>query len=584
MGRALNLLAMLLFTWCSLDHRVARAEEIALTFLHFNDVYEIVKPRKGEFGGLARVAALRDALKKKNLFTYTVVAGDLLSPSPMGSASMSGEKLAGRQMLSVLSVLGVDYATFGNHEFDLERNEFHRGLVESKFCWFSTNVMDKGGSPFPHVPRHVILDIPGRHEHLRVGVIGLTIDMNKTRDYMRYLDFVASARAEVRTLRGSCDLVIAVTHLSLEQDKVLAAAVPEISLILGGHEHKNSYDPPTAGRSAPIAKADANARTAYVHELRFDTLSRTLRIQSRLRVIGPDLDEKEKSPTAQAIELWTKLGFEALKDDFRKDRVRWKDMLTVLARLRDANLVQDPLTDEDLQNPLFFVGQDLEGRDEFVRQGPTNLTRFLMSLISLAVPDADLAVLNSGAIRIDDRLSSAVGISLYDALRVSPYAVKIYLAEMRGSLLKMMLDKGQSASARGEGGFLQLHGAELRHGTWFVGNKKEAVTDSSKHLVAIGDYLLMGRERLFAGFLNTKRKEVGDLSYEIDHVALKRPAPLVGDLAALFVDGLNRARLGKLVIEPSPNAADPPPEEKYQKDVFIRCWPRREDSRSATDP
>ena len=414
MWRHLRSLSLMLLTWSLIDHWIASAEEIAVTFLHINDVYEIVKPRKGELGGLARVASLRDELKRKNAFTYTVVAGDMLSPSPMGGASINGEKLAGKQMLSVLNVLGVDYATFGNHEFDLERDEFHHRLGESAFRWFSTNVRDTGGSPFRHVPRHIILDIPGREEHLRVGMIGLTIDENKTKDYMRYLDFVPSAREEVRSLRRSCDFVIAVTHLSLEEDKRLAAAVPEISLILGGHEHKNSYDPPMEGRTAPIAKADANTRTAYIHDLKFDTVSRTLRIQSRLRVIGPDLDEKEESRTAKAVRLWTQLSFNALKEDFQKDRVRWREMLTALAELRRTNLVQDPLTDEDLQNALFFVGQDLEGREDLVRRGPTNLTRFLMSLIRRAVPDADLAVLNSGAIRIDDRLPSAVGISLYE--------------------------------------------------------------------------------------------------------------------------------------------------------------------------
>src|SRR5262245_26744086 len=126
-------LSLILLTWSIFDHCIASAEEITVVFLHINDVYEIVKPRKGEFVGLARVAALRNELKKKNPFTYTIVAGDMLSPSPMGSASLNGEKLAGKQMLSVLNVLGVDYATFGNHEFDLERDDFQRRLGESAF-------------------------------------------------------------------------------------------------------------------------------------------------------------------------------------------------------------------------------------------------------------------------------------------------------------------------------------------------------------------------------------------------------------------------------------------------------------------
>lgn len=34
-----------------------------------------------------------------------------------------------------------------------------------------------------------------------------------------------------------CDLIVALTHMRNEQDRKLAAAVPEIDLILGGHDH-----------------------------------------------------------------------------------------------------------------------------------------------------------------------------------------------------------------------------------------------------------------------------------------------------------------------------------------------------------
>ena len=167
---------------------------------------------------------------------------------------------------------------------------------------------------------------------------------------------------------------------------------------------------------------------------------------------------------------------------------------------------------------------------------------------------------------------------------MSPYPVKIYLVEMRGSLLEQVLNQGRSASVRGEGGFLQLDGAEFKGGKWFVGNPKEEVTDSSNHRVAIGDYLLKGNERAFGGFLNPMRKDVGELSYAVDQVALKASKPLVGDLAALFVEGLNKVRLGELTIEPSTDVADPPLEDKVHEEVVIRAWPRRADSRPTNDP
>jgi len=55
----------------------------------------------------------------------------------------------------VLNALGLDFATFGNHEFDLPKDQFRARLRESAFTWFSSNVTDGLGNPYPGVPRHL---------------------------------------------------------------------------------------------------------------------------------------------------------------------------------------------------------------------------------------------------------------------------------------------------------------------------------------------------------------------------------------------------------------------------------------------
>ena len=91
---------------------------VEFTILHLNDVYEIERPRDQTLGGLSRVAALRKRLVEENARTYTMLSGDALSPSPIGGAVIEGDELAGRQMVAVLNVMGLDFATFGNQEFD----------------------------------------------------------------------------------------------------------------------------------------------------------------------------------------------------------------------------------------------------------------------------------------------------------------------------------------------------------------------------------------------------------------------------------------------------------------------------------
>lgn len=116
----------------------AFAEVVDITLLHLNDVYEITPVEAGKRGGLARVATLQQLLSQ-NPHTYTLLAGDAFSPSALGTARVNGHPLAGEQMVAVMNAVGFNYATFGNHEFDLSEAEFQQRLKESRFRWLSSN-------------------------------------------------------------------------------------------------------------------------------------------------------------------------------------------------------------------------------------------------------------------------------------------------------------------------------------------------------------------------------------------------------------------------------------------------------------
>lgn len=55
------------------------------TFLHMNDVYELIPLSGGKKGGLARVATIRKLLLQENPHTITVMSGDVVSPSALGN-------------------------------------------------------------------------------------------------------------------------------------------------------------------------------------------------------------------------------------------------------------------------------------------------------------------------------------------------------------------------------------------------------------------------------------------------------------------------------------------------------------------
>src|SRR5262245_29801328 len=95
--------------------------KIEFNILQLSDIYEIEPVDHGRSGGLAGVAALKEKLRQENVDTYAMLSGDMLSPSPMSRVEYQGEKIAGRQMVDIMNLVGLNFATFGNREFDLER-------------------------------------------------------------------------------------------------------------------------------------------------------------------------------------------------------------------------------------------------------------------------------------------------------------------------------------------------------------------------------------------------------------------------------------------------------------------------------
>src|SRR5690606_29185175 len=148
--------------------------------------------------------------------------------------------------------------TFGNHEFDVTREQFLRRIEESTFTWLSGNVVDAEGQPFPHVKPHVVFTATGESGGtVRIGLIGVTLDSNKAA-WVAVPHPLGPAVTRARELRGQVDILVAVPRQSVEADQERVGAAPEIDLVLGGHEHDNVQQ--WRGlRFAAIFKADANA-------------------------------------------------------------------------------------------------------------------------------------------------------------------------------------------------------------------------------------------------------------------------------------------------------------------------------------
>ncbi len=459
--------------------------KIEIVFLQLNDVYEIAPLEGGKVGGLARVATLREKLRKENHNTITVMAGDFLNPSVLGTLKYEGKNIAGRQMVDVLNVMGLDLATFGNHEFDLKEAELLERLRESRFGWVSSNAGHWQGDSlrrFPSGPDGdsvsptFILDFADTDgTRLRIGVTAVTLPSTQ-KPYVRYSNIYRAAEMGYKALENMTDCVIGLTHVSIDEDKEISRRVPGLKLIMGGHEHDHMYH--QVGNTY-IAKADANAKTVYVHRLRFDKNTRQVDIQSTLVPIDSTLAFEPR--TDSVVRKWTGIAARSFREmGFDPDQV------------------------------LMTTAEPLDGRESSIRNGSTNLTRLVTSAVTATAPQSELTILNSGSIRVDDQLTGAI--TQYDVLRTLPFGGKLVEAEMTGHLLDSVLTVGRRN--KGSGGYLQVDRATFDESTkrWTLGGKP--LNPKKNYRVALPAFLLTGEEKNL-GFLQPGKAGLGRV-YEPD--------------------------------------------------------------------
>lgn len=425
-----------------------------LTLVHFNDVYEISPVEGGRVGGLARVASVIKNLKATQAPVITTLGGDYLSPSALATARIDGEPIAGKQMVAVLNAVGLDYATLGNHEFDLAEPAFHARLAESKFKTITSNVTDLNGDPFPNTEPFAVVPVTVGGRNLKIGLLGVTIDSNP-RPWVRYHPVVESARSAIQKM-GQVDAIVALTHLSLQGDQALVAAVPEIDVALGGHEHEN-WMLYRGADLTPIVKADANVRTLAVLTLTFPPNAKptvSVRLEPITEAVATD------ATVDVTVKEWTQKAFDAFrKDGFAPDRV------------------------------IATLTTSLDGRESTVRNRTGNLTTLITEAFNTEAGGVDVAIMNGGSIRIDDELP--VGpVTEYDVIRVLPFGGKVLKLSMGGALLARVLDVG--VTNQGTGGFLHARGVTRQGNRWMVGTRP--LNPALRYSVAITDFLMSGRE------------------------------------------------------------------------------------------
>lgn len=370
-----------------------------ITLLQVNDVYQFAPVDRGTRGGLARVMTLRKEIQKESPHTLFLLAGDTISPS------VESITYKGAQMIESWNAAGLDYATFGNHEFDFGPDVLVARMKESRFGWLAANVIDKKtGKPFGGAQAFVIREFDG----VKIGIFGLVLPETKTTsrpgadvEFLNPCDIAKKTVADIHA-RGA-KVVVALTHLSMKEDKELARCA-DVDVIIGGHEHTLLQ---SAAGGAPIFKMTADARE----------LGRV------------DLNVSKTSGQLESIDWQIIPVTSETKED---------EQFAVIYRKYESLL-------KELSEPVGQTSVPLDARSAENRNRETNVGNLIADTFRAAT-SADVAVINGGSIRADTIINPGP-LSKRDLLSILPFKNKVVKLEVSGATLREVLEHGVSRSA-----------------------------------------------------------------------------------------------------------------------------------------
>lgn len=477
----------------------ARAESRKLTFLHINDIYEFL-PGDNR-GGLAELKTLIKEERRRSPDALVTFAGDLLSPSVASSVTQ------GSHMIDFFNRMEISAATLGNHEFDFGAETLRQRMKESAFPWVVSNALEQDGSPFGGAQELRVIEVGG----VKVGYFGIltseTAHMSAGAKRVVFKPEIETARKSVAALKAmGADVIVALTHLDLDEDRKLLREVGGINLVLGGHDH-NAVALEEDG--VLIIKAGENATHLAIVDLSVETLKdRDGRVSVKVR-----------------SDSW---GFRPTKSASSDGEV------LALTQKYDSEL------SGALDKPITKLGVKLDSREEFVRSRETAIGNLVADALKSSF-GADAALINGGSLRGNRQYEAGAAFTRADVLREFPFRNSAVLIEIRGSDLLAALEAGVSKAPAKAGRFPQVAGIKFSFNpSAEPGKRVRKVFVAGKPLSATATYRLATNSYLADG---------GD-GYE----ALKKGRMLIDRLSApilttLVIDALTTMDTVQATVE-----------------------------------
>ncbi len=217
-----------------------------ITILHTNDTHSNIDPfpdNHSKFpgmGGVAKRHALIQQIRQEEEHVLLLDSGDIFQGTPYFNL------FNGVLEMKLMSELGYDAATMGNHDFDIGLEGFKNAKQYANFPFLCANYDFSETILNGETQRYTLFSKGG----LKIGVFGIGIELmglvpSDKFAKTKYLDPIITANELAKELKNKgCELIICLSHLGYDyadnsklSDRKLAKLSSHIDLILGGHSH-----------------------------------------------------------------------------------------------------------------------------------------------------------------------------------------------------------------------------------------------------------------------------------------------------------------------------------------------------------
>ncbi len=223
------------------------SSKIRLTILSTNDMHSRIEPfgvndkKYASQGGFAQRTAILKQIRLQESNVLLLDAGDIFQGTPFYNV------YGGEPELKIMSKIGYDAATLGNHEFDNGLDGLNKALDFADFPFVNSNYDFSKTILAGKIAPYKIIE----KGDLRIGIIGVGIKLKglvsaKSYGATEYLNPVEMANEYAKLLKEkSCDFIICLSHLGVDYsenenqigDVEFVSKTRNIDYVIGGHTH-----------------------------------------------------------------------------------------------------------------------------------------------------------------------------------------------------------------------------------------------------------------------------------------------------------------------------------------------------------